>query len=71
MVHNNSHDNIAANKEPVLADAWELNTADRKPSQFKLPVREIDAVKAVRKGNSVFLDFGKETFGFIRIKDLK
>jgi hypothetical protein len=71
LIHNNSPDNIPSNAQPIYADAWALENVAEKPSAFKLPVREMKAVKMTRNGNSLLVDFGKETFGFVQIKGLK
>lgn len=55
-----------------LAGAWNFNTADNRPSAYHLPVRPQSAVKVTQlAGGAQLLDFGRETFGYIRFKDLK
>jgi alpha-L-rhamnosidase len=41
------------------------------PSEFKLPTEEHQAVKKDRKDNSILVDFGKETFGFVKMLGVK
>ena len=41
------------------------------PSQFKLPVTPLEAVGREVGNNSILVDFGKETFGFIKLHGLK
>ncbi|HEY5773544.1 MAG TPA: alpha-rhamnosidase [Chitinophagaceae bacterium] len=41
------------------------------PSQFKLPVTQQQAVNKQVNDNSILVDFGKETFGFIKLHGLK
>jgi hypothetical protein len=53
------------------AGAWNFNDPLIPPSKFRLPVEPKFAVKTERTGNSVLLDFGKETFGFIKLFGLK
>lgn len=55
----------------VNAGTWHLTDPLMPPSKFKLPVLPMHTVK-VEKHNSGFVaDFGKETFGFIRLHGLK
>lgn len=41
------------------------------PSKFKLPVLPMRAVKTEKNGKGFIADFGKETFGFIKVHGLK
>jgi alpha-L-rhamnosidase len=53
------------------AGCWNFNSADQLPSAFKLPVTKMVAA-AVTKGNkSILADFGKETFGFLKLHGVK
>ncbi len=53
------------------AGSWNFNSPDQRPSQFKLPVRPIQAVSKNVNNNATLIDFGKETFGFIKLHNLK
>jgi alpha-L-rhamnosidase len=53
------------------AGSWNFNSASRLPSEFKLPVMPQAAVSTIKNGKSQLVDFGKETFGFIKLHGLK
>lgn len=53
------------------AGYWNFTSADQKPSQFKLATKPMQAVKVENVNGGKLIDFGKETFGFIRIHGLK
>ncbi len=53
------------------AGSWNFNSPAQLPSQFVLPVREQTAVSNEKGTNSMLVDFGKETFGFIKLHGLK
>ncbi len=53
------------------AGCWNFNSPAQLPSQFALPVKEQAAVSTVKGKNSMLVDFGKETFGFIKLQGLK
>jgi alpha-L-rhamnosidase len=55
----------------VNAGSWNFNAPTQLPSQFALPVKEQAAVFTVKGENSMLVDFGKETFGFIKLHGLK
>jgi len=55
----------------VSAGSWNLNDPNILPSKFKLPVVPLTAVKTEKTNNGYVADFGKETFGFIKIHGLK
>ena len=55
----------------VKADAWTFNNIEEPPSKFKLATVEKKPLKEERKPGSVLIDFGAETFGFLRMKELK
>lgn len=54
----------------VNAGNWNFNSPAQLPSQFTLPVKEQTAVSTVKGNNSMLVDFGKETFGFIQLEGL-
>jgi alpha-L-rhamnosidase len=53
------------------AGSWNFNQPANLPSQFKLPVKPQRATNVVKNGSSVLYDFGKETFGFVRLHGIK
>lgn len=53
------------------AGSWDFNTPDKKPSQFRLATTPQYAVSRAQKGKGFLVDFGKETFGFIKLHGLK
>jgi len=53
------------------AGSWNFNSPQQLPSQFKLPVTVQKAVSISKKSNTQLVDFGKETFGFIKLHGLK
>jgi alpha-L-rhamnosidase len=55
----------------VSAGSWNLTDPNVLPSKFKLPVITQYAVHKYQAGNGYIADFGKETFGFIKIHGLK
>ncbi|TBO42674.1 alpha-L-rhamnosidase-related protein [Pedobacter kyonggii] len=55
----------------VSAGSWNLTDPTKLPSQFKLPVVAQSAVKTEKINNGSVSDFGKETFGFIKVHGLK
>ncbi len=55
----------------LTAGSWNFNTMNDLPSQIQLPTRRMSAVSSTKNGQSLLLDFGKETFGFINLHGLK
>jgi hypothetical protein len=53
------------------AASWNFNSADKKPSEFRLKTEPKSAVKSENFGESVLVDFGQETFGFIKFHGIK
>ncbi|MDR2914433.1 MAG: alpha-rhamnosidase [Tannerella sp.] len=53
------------------AGAWNFNSPDTPPSKFRLATTPMQAVKTEQHGNGILVDFGKETFGFVRFHNLK
>ncbi|MFT4094596.1 MAG: alpha-rhamnosidase [Niabella sp.] len=49
------------------AGSWNFNTPTGLPSQFRLPVLLQQAKQMDRTGNNLLVDFGKETFGYIKL----
>ena len=52
---------------PVQAAGW----AGGPPSQFKLATREVAARSIQRRPGAILVDFGEETIGFVKLKNLK
>jgi alpha-L-rhamnosidase len=55
----------------VSAGTWYLTDPLILPSTFKLPVKPQIAVKAEKVDQGTLFDFGKETFGFIKVHGLR
>lgn len=53
------------------AGSWDFNDPMHSPSAFKLPTRKMNAVSTTRNKNEYFVDFGKETFGFVKLHGIK
>ena len=53
------------------AGHWDFHDPQRPPSKFKLPVTPQQAVSKAVNSNSILVDFGKETFGFVKLHGLK
>ncbi len=53
------------------AGSWNFNSPTQLPSQFMLPVKKQTAVSTEKGNNNMLVDFGKETFGFIKLHGLK
>lgn len=55
----------------MTAEGWaEFNTADKLPSQYKLATEEHKAVSVIPVQGGQLIDFGKETFGYLRFHAL-
>jgi hypothetical protein len=53
------------------AEGWaEFNSAEKHPSQYKLATEERKAVSVTKVPGGQLIDFGKETFGFLRFHKL-
>lgn len=55
----------------LQAGSWNFHDPLMPPSRFKLNVQPQSPVKTTRSGQSMLVDFGKETFGFIQLHGLK
>ena len=55
----------------LKAGSWNFDDIQSPPSKFKLPVKPQYAVGGEKKADSFFLDFGKETFGFVKLHGLR
>lgn len=55
----------------LKADSWNFNTPKDKPSQFALPTKPKKAKNITQKGNTYMVDFGEETFGFVKLHGIK
>lgn len=55
----------------VNAGSWNFDSQEQKPSAFKLATKPKYASKTVINGKSRLIDFGEETFGFIKLHGLK
>jgi alpha-L-rhamnosidase len=55
----------------VNAGSWDLTDPLTPPSKFKLPVTPMVPYDTKKVDNGLLVDFGKETFGFIKLEGLK
>ncbi|PWS28816.1 alpha-rhamnosidase [Pedobacter yonginense] len=55
----------------LSAGSWNMTDPQILPSQFKLPTVPLSAINKANINNGYLSDFGKETFGFIKIHGLK
>jgi alpha-L-rhamnosidase len=55
----------------VKAGKWNFNSSTEKPSEFKLATTPWEAKNIEKKSNQQIIDFGKNTFGFIKLHNLK
>ncbi len=53
------------------AGSWNFNQPSQVPSQFTLPVRPQRAASVAKNGAAQLVDFGKETFGYVKLHGLK
>ncbi len=53
------------------AGSWNFTEIAKPPSKFKLPVVPMRPIAVERKQNTRLVDFGKETFGFIKLHGIK
>lgn len=52
------------------AASWNFDSPAMPPSKFKLATMPMEAVKTEKKGEGMLVDFGKETFGFVKFHQL-
>jgi alpha-L-rhamnosidase len=55
----------------LLAGSWDFTDPNVLPSTYHLPVEEHKAASIIKNPHTMFVDFGKETFGYIRLNGLK
>ncbi|GEO04413.1 alpha-rhamnosidase [Adhaeribacter aerolatus] len=55
----------------LKAGSWNFNDPNNLPSKFKLATEPWKAAKVTRQPGSILVDFGKETFGFVKLQGLK
>jgi alpha-L-rhamnosidase len=53
------------------AESWGFNDPAIPPSQFKLLIEPRSAINIQRQNSALLLDFGRETFGFIKLHGLR
>ena len=53
------------------AGRWNFNDPVKPPSTFALPVIPQRAASVTKKGSSMLVDFGRETFGFVKLHGIK
>ncbi|KGE14941.1 MGH1-like glycoside hydrolase domain-containing protein [Sphingobacterium deserti] len=55
----------------VKAGYWNFQNSAQRPSTFKLPTRYEESVASTKQGKGSLIDFGKNTFGFLTLHQLK
>lgn len=55
----------------ITAGTWNFNTPDDRPSEFRLPTEPWSAKKTEAVGAGHLVDFGKETFGYVKLHEVK
>ncbi len=55
----------------LSAGSWNFDSPDTPPSKFRLSTTPMDAIKVEDKSKGILVDFGKETFGFVKFHNLK
>lgn len=55
----------------LQAGRWNFNSPDTPPSKFRLTVTPMTATRTEKKGIGELIDFGKETFGYVKFHQLK
>jgi len=55
----------------VKADSWIFNSPDNKPSGYQLETVPQSPASIIREHQSFLVDFGKETFGYIKLHGLE
>lgn len=53
------------------AGRWNFNSPSQLPSRYSLPVVKRSAVSTIRNKQSLLVDFGKETFGFVKLHGVR
>ncbi|MGM9698291.1 MAG: amylo-alpha-1,6-glucosidase [Prevotella sp.] len=48
-----------------------FDTKDKLPSQYRLPLSSVAPTSTERNGKEIFVDFGKESMGYLRLDDVK
>lgn len=59
------------NGVPVQAASWHFDTPAAPPSRYQLATRETAAASIRRGAHSLLVDFGEETIGFVKLKQVK
>ena len=59
------------NHVSVNADSWIFNTPDNKPETYRLATEPQSPASVAKENQSALIDFGKETFGYIKLHNLK
>ncbi len=71
VISDNSWTVSAQNQQVEHADSWIFDQPEQKPSNFTLAQKRQSAVSSTIIQNGLLVDFGKETFGFLSLHDLK
>jgi hypothetical protein len=62
--------NMPAPGGAIQAARWNFDTPANAPSRYRLQTREIKPAAVKREGQSILVDFGEETTGFVKLKNL-
>ena len=55
----------------ISVGSWNFDSPENKPSEFRLKTEPWNAKKVEKTANGELIDFGKETFGYIKIHGLE
>ena len=55
----------------VPVGCWDFNSADTPPSQYHLERHSMLPINCEKIGNGTLYDFGRETFGYLKVEGLK
>ncbi|MBE7169096.1 MAG: alpha-rhamnosidase [Williamsia sp.] len=55
----------------LSAGSWNFDSPLKRPSRFTLPVKPQRAASIKKAGNTTLVDFGRETFGFVKLHGLR
>jgi alpha-L-rhamnosidase len=53
------------------AGSWNFNSPSQLPSRFQLPTKPQAPTRLTRTNENILVDFGKETFGYIKLHGIK
>lgn len=53
------------------AEGWNFNSKEQRPSLYQLPRKAMEAVKAEPRQAGMLYDFGRETFGYLKLSQVE